>query len=66
MRYILDGDKPADVDSFLIITFTRAAAEQLRSKIAAELGARAASAAGDAAARARRQNALLRAPRYAP
>ncbi len=60
MRYILDGDKPADVDSFLIITFTRAAAEQLRSKIAAELGARAASAAGDAAARARRQNALLR------
>ena len=59
MGYILDPERPADVDSFLIITFTRAAAEQLRSKIGEELSARAA-AGGEGAARLRRQNALLR------
>ena len=58
MRYIVDGG--ADVDSFLVITFTRAAAQQLRGKIGAELAERAASATGDAAARLRRQSALAR------
>ncbi len=59
MGYILDGERPADVDSFLVITFTRAAAEQLRAKISAELSERAAMG-GEDAARLRRQSALVR------
>ncbi len=37
MTYLLDPDDPADIDDFLIITFTKAAAAELRSKIAAKL-----------------------------
>ena len=59
MSYILDAEHPVDVDSFLIITFTRAAAEQLRSKIGADLAERAALPGADAA-RLRRQSALAR------
>ena len=33
MAYITDAESPADVDQFLIITFTRAAAGELRSRI---------------------------------
>ena len=54
------GDAKADVDSFLIITFTRAAAEQLRGKIGEHISELAASATGEAAAHLRRQRALLR------
>ncbi len=60
MGYILDSERPAGVDSFLIITFTRAAAEQLRGKIGEHLSELAAGAEGEAAARLRRQRALLR------
>ena len=60
MGYILDAEHPADVDSFLIITFTRAAAEQLRGKIGEHLSELAAGAEGETAARLRRQRALLR------
>ena len=56
MRHVLD--EGADVDSFLIITFTRAAAEQLRGKIAEELSSR--EAVSRDGARLRRQRALLR------
>lgn len=38
MGYILDEKDPADVDQFLIITYTKAAASELRAKIAARLG----------------------------
>ncbi len=59
MGYILDPERPVDVDSFLVITFTRAAAEQLRAKIGETLAALAAGPGADAA-RLRRQRALLR------
>ena len=37
MRYILDPTSPANIDDFLIITYTKAAASELRSKIAVKL-----------------------------
>ena len=37
MGYILDPADPADIDDFLIITYTKAAAAELRGKIAAKL-----------------------------
>ena len=40
MLYLLDRDDPANIDDFLIITYTRAAAAELRSKIADELNER--------------------------
>ena len=38
--YMLDPEHPADVTDFLIITYTKAAAAELRTKIAAELSER--------------------------
>lgn len=40
LSYIMDSDSPANVDDFLIITFTKAAATELRGKIAAKLAER--------------------------
>lgn len=37
MAYLTDPNDPADLDEFLIITYTRAAASELRAKIAARL-----------------------------
>ncbi len=37
VHYIMDPVDPADIDDFLIITYTKAAAAELRSKIAARL-----------------------------
>ena len=37
MAYLLDETGPADLDQFLIITYTKAAASELRGKIAAKL-----------------------------
>ncbi|MBP3478294.1 MAG: helicase-exonuclease AddAB subunit AddA [Oscillospiraceae bacterium] len=37
MRYLLDPADPANLDEFLIITYTKAAAAELRGKIAAKL-----------------------------
>ena len=37
MTYLTDPIQPADLDEFLIITYTRAAASELRAKIAAKL-----------------------------
>ena len=37
MRYIRNTDDPANIDDFLIITYTKAAAAELRGKIAAKL-----------------------------
>ena len=47
-HYITDEKDPADVTDFLIITYTKAAAAELRMKIAAELSERLAEAPGDA------------------
>lgn len=43
MLYLTDRDNPANIDDFLIITYTRAAASELRSKIADELNERIAA-----------------------
>ncbi len=56
MAAILDSEHPADIDSFLIITYTRAAAAELRSRITEELSA--ALADDPSSRRLRRQNAL--------
>lgn len=40
LRYVTDPDDPADLDEFLMITYTKAAATELRGKIAKELTAR--------------------------
>ncbi len=56
MGYICDKKAPADVDSFLIITYTRAAAAELRGRIMEELAKRLAAEPGNK--RLRRQNAL--------
>lgn len=37
LNYIMDADAPANLDDFLIITFTKAAATELRGKIAAKI-----------------------------
>ncbi len=37
LRYILDRTDPANIDDFLIITYTKAAAAELRAKIASKL-----------------------------
>ena len=46
-RYITDPDDPADVTDFLIITYTKAAAAELRMKIASELSERLAQTPED-------------------
>ncbi|MBQ1235598.1 MAG: UvrD-helicase domain-containing protein, partial [Oscillospiraceae bacterium] len=57
MAYICDTEHPVDVDSFLIITYTRAAAAELRGRIMEELAHRLAAEPGNK--RLRRQNALI-------
>lgn len=47
MLYLTDANDPANIDDFLIITYTRAAAAELRSKIADELNERIAATPGN-------------------
>jgi ATP-dependent helicase/nuclease subunit A len=42
MSYITDAENPCDVDSFLIITYTRAAASELRGRIIESINSRVA------------------------
>ena len=58
MAWLQDGEQPADLDSFLIITFTRAAAGELRGRIMEELSAALAADPGNK--HLRRQSALCR------
>ena len=58
MAYITDPRSPADIDSFLIITYTRAAAGELRGRITEELSRRLSSDPHNP--RLRRQSALIR------
>ena len=53
-----DAEAPVDIDRFLIITYTRAAAAELRGRILEELSEALAADPGNR--RLRRQNALLR------
>jgi len=56
MSYVTDKDQPKDISSFLIITYTRAAAAELRARILDELSLRAAEAPENR--RLRRQTTL--------
>ena len=56
ISYITDPEAPQDVDRFLVITYTRAAAAELRERVSARLAALAAERPGDA--HLRRQLAL--------
>jgi len=47
MSYLTDPVRPADLDEFLIITYTKAAAAELRGKIAAKLTQRIAEEPGN-------------------
>ena len=47
MLYLMDPVKPANLDDFLIITYTKAAASELRGKIAAKLSQRIAQDPGN-------------------
>ena len=58
MARITDSGDPCDLDRFLIITYTRAAAGELRGRITEELSRLLAADPGNA--RLRRQSALLR------
>ena len=58
MGYITDEKSPADIDSFVIITFTKAAAAELKSRISDELSEL--SLANPDNEHIRRQSALLR------
>ena len=58
MRRICDPENPTDLDRFLIITYTRAAAGELRGRMMQELAA--ALARDPANRRLRRQSALVR------
>lgn len=47
MEYLTDENDPAELDDFLIITYTKAAAAELRGKIAAKLNERIAQEPGN-------------------
>ena len=61
LSYVADPDAPTDVDHFLVITFTRAAASELRARIIAALSGLAAERPGDLRIR-RQQSLCCRAP----
>lgn len=57
MSRVCDPDEPKSIDSFLVITFSKAAAAELRGRISDELAERVAQNPGSK--RLRRQNALV-------
>ena len=61
LHYVTDPVSPVDIDRFLVITFTRAAAAELRGRIMGALAACAAERPGDMRIR-RQQSLCCRAP----
>ena len=61
LDYVTDSAAPVDIDRFLVITYTRAAAAELRSRILDALTSRAAEHPDDARLR-RQQSLCCRAP----
>ena len=61
LNYVTDPAAPRDVDRFLVITYTRAAAAELRTRIMDALAEQAAAHPGDARLR-RQQTLCCRAP----
>ena len=61
LRYVTDPSAPADVDRFLVITYTRPAAAELRSRIMDALAEQAAAHPSDLRLR-RQQSLCCRAP----
>ena len=59
LSYLTDGSDPANLDEFLIITYTKAAASELRGKIAEKLTQRIAQEATDLSGRAARRGAVI-------
>ena len=47
LKYIRDPSDPANIDDFLIITYTKAAASELRAKIASKLSEHIAAEPGN-------------------
>jgi ATP-dependent helicase/nuclease subunit A len=58
LRYLTDEKEPRDIDSFLVITFTRAAAAELKGRVMSRLAEAAAEDPSNR--RLRRQSALCR------
>ncbi|MDE6635721.1 MAG: UvrD-helicase domain-containing protein, partial [Lachnospiraceae bacterium] len=56
---LLDVDKPVDIDKIVVVTFTRAAAAEMRTRIGKKLSDRLKEASGEMAAYIRKQIALL-------
>src|SRR5689334_24510077 len=56
---VCDADDPCDVDELLVVTFTEAAAVEMKSRIGAALRARAAASPGGPGERMARQLVLL-------
>ena len=61
LRRVVDPAEPLDIDRFLVITYTRAAAAELRARIMDALAAEAAARPGDVRIR-RQQSLCCRAP----
>ncbi|MBE6913830.1 MAG: helicase-exonuclease AddAB subunit AddA [Ruminococcaceae bacterium] len=61
LRYVSDASAPADIDRFLVITYTRAAAAELRARIMDALAERSAASPNNAHLR-RQQTLCYRAP----
>ena len=61
LRYVTDPESPVDVNRFLVITYTRAAAAELRARILSALAEQAAANPGDTRLR-RQQNLCCQAP----
>lgn len=59
MQYVLDPQDPANIDDFLVITYTKAAAAELRGKIAAKLSELIAADSGNKHLRRQMQRLYL-------
>lgn len=56
---LLDEEKPVDIDRIVVVTFTRAAASEMRTRVGKKLSQRLKEESGDRASHIRKQIALL-------